>query len=92
MYRDHRKGPGGPPGGATYPEGPHGLKGRGNKPLVGWCAPLGPPMRLGVGAPLLGLEAKPPLGLPPPSLDGIYKGPVPPRPLYIVEGREGSRT
>ena len=42
MYRDHRKGPGGPPGGATYPGGPHGLKWEGNQPLVGWCAPLGP--------------------------------------------------
>ena len=39
MYRDHRKGPGGPPGGATYPGGPHGLKWEGNQPLVGWCAP-----------------------------------------------------
>ena len=36
MYRDHRKGPGGPPGGATYPGGPHGLKWEGNQPLVGW--------------------------------------------------------
>ena len=26
MYRDHWKGLGGPPGGATYPGGPHGLK------------------------------------------------------------------
>ena len=39
MYRDHRKGPGGPSGGATYPGGPHGLKWEGNQPLVGWCAP-----------------------------------------------------
>src|SRR3989337_3397132 len=39
LYRDHRKGPGGPPGGATYPGGPHGLKWEGNQPLVGWCAP-----------------------------------------------------
>ena len=38
LYRDHRKGPGGPPGGATYPGGPHGLKWEGNQPLVGWCA------------------------------------------------------
>ena len=30
MYRDHRKGPGGPPGGATYPGGPHKLKWEGN--------------------------------------------------------------
>ena len=43
LYRDHRKGPGGPPGGATYPGGPHELKWEGNQPLVGWCAPLGPP-------------------------------------------------
>ena len=49
MYRDHRQGPGGPPGGATYPGGPHGLKWEGNQPLVGWCAPLGPPLRLGLG-------------------------------------------
>ena len=39
MYRDHRKGPGGPPGGATYPGGARGLKWGGNQPLVGWCAP-----------------------------------------------------
>ena len=60
MYRDHRKGPGGPPGGATYPGGPHGLKWEGNQPLVGWCAPLGPPLRLGLGT--LG-EGAPPLAL-----------------------------
>ena len=33
----------GPPGGATYPGGPRGLKVEGNQPLVGWGAPLGPP-------------------------------------------------
>ena len=50
MYRDHRKGSGGPPGGATYPGGPHGLKWEGNQPLVGWAPPHGPfPMRLGLG-------------------------------------------
>ena len=49
MYRDHRKGPGGPPGGATYPGGPHGLKWEENQPLVGWCAPLLAPLRLGLG-------------------------------------------
>ena len=48
MYRDHRKGPEGPPGGATYPEGPHGLNWEGNQPLVGWCAPPWPPLRLGL--------------------------------------------
>ena len=49
MYRDHRKGPGGPPGGATYPGGPHGLKWEGNQPLVGWAPPHGPfPLLLGL--------------------------------------------
>ena len=44
LYRDHRKGPGDPPGGATYPGGPHGLKVEGNQPLVGWAPPPhGPP-------------------------------------------------
>ena len=47
LYRDHRKGPGGPPGGATYPGGARGLKWEGNQPLVGWCAPLGPLLCLG---------------------------------------------
>ena len=80
MYRDHRKGPGGPPGGATYPGGPHGLKWEGNQPLVGWGAPLGPPpMRLGLGTlggsfPLA-LGGKQPLSTPwspPPLIDAIY--------------------
>ena len=71
MYRDHWKGPGGPPGGATYPGGPHGLKWEGNQPLVGWCAPLAPPLRLGLGtlgegAPPLALGGKAPSWLPPP--------------------------
>ena len=48
MYRDHRKGPGGPPDGATYPGGPHGLKWHGNQPLMGWCAPPKGPRRLGL--------------------------------------------
>ena len=34
----HRKGPGGPPGGATYPGGSHGLKWEGIQPKVGWGA------------------------------------------------------
>ena len=55
----------------TYPGGPHGLKWEGNQPLVGWCAPLGPPLRLGLGtlgegAPPLALGGKfPPLAAPP---------------------------
>ena len=62
----------GPPGGATYPGGPHGLKWEGNQPLVGWCTPLGPPMRLGLetlgvgGAPLDLGGKPPPLGRRPP--------------------------
>ena len=42
-------GPEGPPGGATHPGGPHGLKWEGNQPLVGWCAPPWAPLRLGLG-------------------------------------------
>ena len=71
MYRDHRKGPGGPSGGATYPGGPHGLKWEGNQPLVGWCAPPWAPLRLGLGNPRgggastwLGGQATPPAGAP----------------------------
>ena len=51
LYRDHRKGPGGPPGGATCPGGLRGLKVEGNQPLVGWGAPLGPPPAPRVGNP-----------------------------------------
>ena len=93
MYRDDRKGPGGPPGGATYPGGPHGLKWEGNQPLVGWAPPHGPPpMRLGLGTlgwgdfPLpwgarhpLGRRPHPRWGLAAPLPGGLYKG-----------GREGS--
>ena len=60
MYQDHKKGPGGPLGGATYPGGPHGLKWEGNQPLVGCCAPPWAPLRLGLGT--LG-EGAPPLAL-----------------------------
>ena len=67
MYQDHRKGPEGPPGGATYPGGPRGLKREGNQPLVCWGAPLGPPPAPRVGNPrgggaLLGLGGKFPRG------------------------------
>ena len=71
LYRDHRKGPGGPPGGATYPRGPHVLKWVGNQPLVGWCTPLAP-LHLGLG--ILG-EGAPPLAL------GGKSPPWPPLPL-----------
>ena len=54
LYRDHRKGPGGPPGGATYPGGPRGLNWEGNQPLVGWCAPPWAPPAPRVGNPRVG--------------------------------------
>ena len=88
MYRDHRKGPGGPSGGATYPGGPHGLKWEGNQPRVGWCTPLGPPAPR-VGNPRVGGRLHLPWGAshppgrrppwrwhllgPAPPLGGLYK-------------------
>ena len=83
MYQDHRKGPGGPPGGATYPGGPHGLKWEGNQPLVGWCTPpMGLHLRLGletlgVGAPHLAWGASHPPWPPPPWILHLL-GPAPP--------------
>ena len=93
MYRDHRKGPGGPPGGATYPGGPHGLKWEGNQPLVGWCAPLGPPPAPRVrnprgGGTTLALGDKaPPWPPPPPPRRLDLLGPAPPLapPIYSGE-------
>ena len=90
MYRDHRKGPRGPPGGATYPGGPHGLKWEGNQPLVGWCAPLGPPLRLGLGtlgkgAPPLALGGTPPPLAAAPPRDPISRAGAP-LGAYIKEG------
>ena len=94
MYRDHRKGPGGPPGGATYPGGPHGLK-WGREPAPGGLVrPPGPPLRLGLeilgvgGRPTwLGGQATPlaaaPLG------DGISQGRRPLGGLY--KGGEGGQ-
>ena len=38
-YRDHREGPGGPPGGATSPRRLHGPSVGGDQSQVGWCAP-----------------------------------------------------
>ena len=97
MYRDHRKGPGGPPGGATYPGGPHGLKWEGNQPLVGWGAPMGlpPAPRVGnsrVGGAPLALGGKSPPWPPPPIQMGSWPAPPPlPGGLY-KGGREGSST
>ena len=72
MYRNHRKGRGGPPGGATYPGGPHGLKWRGTSPWWAGAPPMGLPLRLGletlgVGGAPPGLGGKfPPLAAAPP--------------------------
>ena len=75
----------GPPGGATCPGGPRGLKVEGNQPLVGWGAPLGPPPAPRVGNPRgggrptwLGGEATPPFP------------PWPPPPLGIPSPRAGA--
>ena len=74
LYRGHRKGSGGPPGGATPLGGPHGPRGAGHQPLEGWAPPLwahaprvggdpkgGAPPLLGGQAP--SLAAAPPLDL-----------------------------
>ena len=89
MYQDHRKGPGGPSGGATYPGGPHGLKWEGNQPLVGWAPPpWASPLRLGLetlgwggGAPLALGGKSPPLAAAP-HVEGI-PGSAPPQGAYI---------
>ena len=95
MYQDHRKGPGGPAGGDTYPGGPHGLKWEGNQPLVGWCTPLGLPLRLGletlrVGGAPLGLGGTPPPWPPPPLEIQSPRAGAPLGVLYIVGGRGGA--
>ena len=100
MYRDHRKGPGGPPGGSTCPGGPRGLKVEGNQPLVGWGAPLGPPpMRLGLGTlggefPLaLGGKATPsPPWPPPPNPRWVLAGSPLPRGPINSGGEGGQQT
>ena len=54
MYRDHRRGSGGPPGGSTCPGGPYGLCVERDQHLSGLGAsPLGH-MRLGFGGTLKG--------------------------------------
>ena len=96
MYRDHRKGPGGPPGGATCPGGPRGLKVEGNQPLMGWGATLGlPPMRLGLGtlgggvSPCLGGQGNPPGRRPLLRLD--LRGPAPLSLAPINRGEVGGQ-
>ena len=99
MYRDHRKGPGGPPGGATGPGGPRGLKVEGNQPLVGWGAPLGPPPhgprvgnpRGGGSSPLPwgARQPLPPLWPPPPLEISSLGAGAPPGGLY--KGGEGGQ-
>ena len=96
LYRDHRKGPGGPPGGATYPRGPRGLKWEGNQPLVGWCARpwalpaprVGNPRWGGHHLPWGALH--PPLGRRP--LGRLHlPGPAPPLGAYIKKGKGEGR-
>src|SRR3954464_9633270 len=48
LYRDHRMGLGGPPGGATHPGGPHGLKWGGEPAHSVLVRPLLGPLRLGL--------------------------------------------
>ena len=97
MYRGHRKGSGGPPGGATPPGGPHGLRGAGSQPLVGWPHPLpwalAPRVEGGNprgGAPLC-LGGKSPLpGRRPPSRSHLG-GPAPLAPSPINRGVRGGQ-
>ena len=51
VYRDHRKGSGGPPGGATGPRGLHGPQVEGNQPLGGLVRLPPQPMRMGAANP-----------------------------------------
>ena len=98
MYRGHRRGSGGPPGGATPLGGPHGPQGAGSQPLEGWARP--PPW---AHAPRVGgetLKGAPPLlggqvpypGRHPPSRSHL-EGPAPLAPSPINRGmREGCNT
>ena len=97
MYRDHRKGPGGPPGGATCPGGPHGLK-SGGEPATGglvrppWASPaprVGNPG--GGGAPHLAWGASHPLGRPPPLRWDLQGAGAPPRTPINSGGKGGQQ-
>ena len=82
--------------GPPIPEGPMGRSGEGNQPIVGWCAPLGPHLRLGLetlgwGRLHLPWGALHPPWPPPPLGRSHLQGRRPPRGLY-KGGREGSRT
>src|SRR3954469_10180841 len=93
LYRDHQMGPGGPPGGATHPGGPHGLKWEGGPALSGLVRPQGPPPAprvgtLGWGGRPLALGGTPhPLAAAPLEI-GSPQGRRPPQGAYIKGGRE----
>src|SRR3954463_3858531 len=95
LYRDHRRGSGGPPGGSTCPGGPYGLYVERDQPLSGLGAsPLGP-MRLGFWGnpkggcpPCLGGARQPPWPPPPPQIGSEGAGPPLPCPyIYVGGGR-----
>ena len=70
-----------------------GQSGEGNQPIVGWCAPLGPPPAPRVGNPRVGgaplaLGATPPLAAAPPRRSHLL-GPAPPLGSLYKGGREG---
>ena len=87
LYRGHRKGSGGPPGGSTCPGGPYGLYVEGNQPLSGLGAipPRAHAPRVGGnpkgGAPLLGGQAPSPWPPPPSRSHLVGAGPLPPSPI-----------
>ena len=95
LYRDHRKGPGGPPGGATHPGGPQGPKWGGEPALSGLVRPLGPPpaprvetLGWGGGRPTCLGGYSTPLGRRPLGrLD--LPGPAPPLGAYVKGGGRG---
>ena len=79
--------------GPPIPEGPKGRSGEGNQPLVGWCAPLGPPPAprvetLGWGEAPLALGVLHPPWPPPPWEIGSPRAGAP-LGAYIKGGGEG---